>query len=174
MSKILVAYASADGSTAEVATAVGRRLTSLGFVTDVVDIEVNPDPSRYDAIIVGSAIHNGALLPASVAWVGAWKPVLESRRNWLFSLGFGPVLHGPIGGIFRRMVPPEVAAVRDALKAEEYRPFAGAFSRPPERRLRLLIWLMGASYGDHRDWAQINEWADSIARRLGVLGRPDQ
>ncbi|CAM3633040.1 flavodoxin domain-containing protein [Smaragdicoccus niigatensis] len=167
MPKILVAYASADGSTAEVASAVGRRLTSLGFVTDVVDIEFKPDPTPYDAVIVGSAIHNGALLPTAVAWVEARKPVLESRRTWLFTLGFGPVLRGPIGGIFRRMVPPDVASVQDALKAEEYRPFAGAFSRPPERRLRVLIWLLGASYGDHRDWAQITDWADSIARRLG-------
>ncbi|MCE5291965.1 MAG: flavodoxin domain-containing protein [Nocardiaceae bacterium] len=167
MSKILVAYASAGGTTAEVAAAVGQRLTVLGLATDVVDINSHPDPSPYDAVIIGSAIHNGALLPEAVAWVQTWKPVLETRRTWLFSLGFGPVLHGPIGSIFRRMIPPAIASVRDAVKAEEYHPFAGAFSPPPERRLRVLIWLMGASYGDHRDWIQINDWADSIAARVG-------
>ncbi len=168
MSKVLVAYASADGSTAEVATALGQRFAGLGYDVDVVDVENNPDPSPYDAVVVGSAIHNGELLPGAVAWVDAWKAVLETHRTWLFSLGFGPVLRGPIGRVFRNMVPPAVAAIQKTLKAEEYHPFAGVFSPPPQRRLRALIWLMGgAHYGDRRDWPRIIAWADSIALHLG-------
>ncbi|MDY6811917.1 MAG: hypothetical protein SW127_23400, partial [Actinomycetota bacterium] len=87
------------------------------------------------------------------------------RPVYLFSLGMGPVLRGPVGAIFRTKVPPTIAALRDRLAAVEYHPFAGRFGRPPQLRIRFLMWVMGARPGDHRDWADVRRWAESIGQR---------
>ena len=34
---------------------------------------------------------------------------------------------------------------------------------------RLFFSVTGGHYGDHRDWADIDRWADGIAAELGAL-----
>ncbi|HEY5840616.1 MAG TPA: flavodoxin domain-containing protein [Mycobacterium sp.] len=166
--KVLLGYASADGSTAEVAERLGKQLRNDGLQVQVVPVTEQPDPSAFDVVVLGSAIHDGEFLPEFGDFVERHRSTLCQRPVWLFSLGMGPTLRGPIGAIFRNMVPPAIAAVRDRLGAVEYHPFGGKFDRPPERKLRMVIWLMGTRPGDHRDWAEIDDWATSIARSAAV------
>ena len=61
--RVLVAYASKAGSTAEVAEAIAESLSAKGQVVDVKKIEHVTDLSGYDAVLVGTCIRMGAWLP---------------------------------------------------------------------------------------------------------------
>jgi menaquinone-dependent protoporphyrinogen oxidase len=164
-SKILVAYASSRGSTREIADVIGFTLADAGAAAQTASVTDDPDPALFDAVVLGSAIHNGAFLPEFQEYVERHRTALRRQPTWLFSVGMGPALRGPIGAIFRPMVPKPIAAIRDTLQAIEYHPFAGVFDRPPELRLRIIIRLMGARYGDNRDWHDIEAWSASIAKQ---------
>ena len=166
--KVLVGYASAEGSTAEVAQRLGQKMRDEGLQVQVVPVAEQPDPSAFDVVVLGSAIHNGEFLPEFADFVERHRSTLSRRPVWLFSLGMGPALRGPIGAIFRNKVPPAIADVRDRLAAVEYHPFGGRFDRPPDPKIRAIMWLMGARPGDHRDWADIDTWATTIAHAAAV------
>ncbi|MCH5643850.1 flavodoxin domain-containing protein [Gordonia sp. ABSL49_1] len=161
----LVAYASADGSTADVAERLGEHLRSAAMHVTVASVGEQPDPADFDIVVAGSPIHDGALLPDFTGFVDDNAAALRERPVWLFSLGMGPTLRGPVGAIFRTKVPPAVAAIRDRLAAHDYHPFAGRFGRPPDRKIRMIMWVMGARPGDHRDWADVERWATTIAQQ---------
>jgi menaquinone-dependent protoporphyrinogen oxidase len=59
MKRILVAYATMAGSTAEVAKAVGEELTQGGWQVDVLPIGEVRDPGSYNAIVVGGPMIMG-------------------------------------------------------------------------------------------------------------------
>jgi len=65
MKRILVAYATMSGSTAEVAQAVGEEIAKSDFQVDVLPIDKVGDVDGYDGIVVGAPMimgwHRGAL-----------------------------------------------------------------------------------------------------------------
>lgn len=169
MKNVLVTYATVSGSTAEIAEEIARRLRQQGHAADAVDINEGPNPSGFDAVILGSPIHNGELLPAAVSYIENHGTELAKKPVWLFSVGMGPALHGPLGGFFKRLVPPAVATVRDRLQARDYHAFAGVFARPDEFGIRAVTRILGLRYGDQRDWADVNAWADSTSRAIAEV-----
>jgi menaquinone-dependent protoporphyrinogen oxidase len=54
--RVLVAFGSTNGSTAEIARAVGELLRGRGFAVDVVAAAEVGDVREYDAVILGGAI----------------------------------------------------------------------------------------------------------------------
>ena len=50
---VLVAYASADGSTAEVAQRLGEHLRATGLQVRIAPATDSPDPTVVDAVILG-------------------------------------------------------------------------------------------------------------------------
>ncbi len=59
MSTALVLHASRMGSTADIAQAVSDRLGSRGVITTLLAAPAAPDPTGYDAVIIGSALYVG-------------------------------------------------------------------------------------------------------------------
>ncbi len=90
--KVLVAYASRYGSTAEVAEAIGARLGERGFAVDVRNIEdlaSSPEIlSGYSAVAVGSAVRVGNLLPAAVKFVEQNQGALRNIPVAYFAVHF--------------------------------------------------------------------------------------
>ncbi|APA98350.1 flavodoxin domain-containing protein [Nocardia seriolae] len=170
--RIAVLYATAQGSTREIAEFIAADLAGRGATVAVADVEHAPDLSRFDAVVLGSAVHNRALLPTLVDYVRAHRDELNTRTVWLFSVGLGPALRGPIGGPLGRMVPKQIAAVRDSIAPHEYRAFAGHYERAGVSwQARALYRLMGGGrYGDLRDWTAVSRWTDSIAHSLRLPG----
>lgn len=66
-----------------------------------------------------------------------------------------------------RNEPKGIAGLRAAIRARDHRTFAGAVERSHwSLSGHLFLTAFGGRYGDHRDWPDIDAWADGIARQL--------
>ena len=81
--KILIAYASRNGSTQSCA----ERLKALMHHADVTlsSLETEaPDPTQYDVIVFGSSVRFGKLLPSATRFLKTHRDVLLQKKLALF------------------------------------------------------------------------------------------
>lgn len=171
---VLVAYATAHGSTKQVAERIADRLRAAGVAVDVRAAHDVDDPADYSAVVLGSAIHSGRwLTPAS-----ALLARTDEHRNgplWLFSVctvGETTSFLGPrMSRLARRARrPPDEVVASQA----PHRFFAGVIEKSHWGALgRLFFALTGGHFGDHRDWADIDRWADTIGVDLSAQASGD-
>jgi menaquinone-dependent protoporphyrinogen oxidase len=165
--RVLVVYASDQGSTKEIAEFIASRLHVGRVAADVRYALERIEVDQYDAIVLGSAVHGRALLPAAERFVVDNAESLRGKPLWLFSVGLGPSLRGPVGSILRRLDSPRISRVRESAGVREYRAFAGVLNRNGASvATRAMLWLCGGRFGDHRDWRAIDLWAAGIARAV--------
>ena len=174
---MLVGYATAAGSTAGIAERIAARLRDRGV--DVTCRPVGPDldPGPFDAVVLGSAVHNMAWLRPALDFVGR-LPGTGDRPTWCFSVGGVD----PQGAVTRRMTALEVGKVErgfpPAFRPREHRFFGGIVEMAGVALWGKAFWrLIGGRPGDHRNWPAIEAWADEIAaalRRAPVAGGADR
>ena len=171
--RAVVAYAGAYGSTKGIANEIGDRLTKTGLQVEARPIDEIEAIETYDAVVLGSAIHNMAWLPQAVAFVQTYAADLANRPVWLFSVssvGDTSSFFGPrVARFIRRMrkEPKEIAGFRQTIRPRGHRNFAGAIERTHWSVAgNLFLKAFRGNYGDHRDWRDIDAWADGIARQL--------
>ncbi|HMS48953.1 MAG: flavodoxin domain-containing protein [Candidatus Microthrix subdominans] len=178
MMTVLVGYASAYGSTKGIASRVGEHLRAAGFEVDVHPVDEIDSVNAYEAVIIGSAIHNQKWLPSGDEFMRAHAEALASPV-WLFSVcSIGETtsfLSERLARIARRRrkVPPTVSEVQRPIDLRDHRYFAGAIERTHWSAAgNLFLRLCGGTYGDHRDWMDIERWTAGIATALGARGTP--
>jgi menaquinone-dependent protoporphyrinogen oxidase len=161
--RILVSAASRHGSTAEIATELGKALR--GALPDA-GIDVVPpgrvtDVDGYDAVLLGSAVYFGRWLGEARWQVTAHAETLRARPVWLFS-------SGPVGDpAIPSTEPADAAELATTVGAREHILFPGALHRELlGMREKLATGLVHAPDGDYRDWAAVRAWADRIAAEL--------
>jgi menaquinone-dependent protoporphyrinogen oxidase len=194
MSRILVAYASMAGSTAEVAQAVGEEIAKSGFQVDVLPLGEVKDLQRYQAVVVGG--------PMIMGWHRAAARFLKKHREdfqriplAVFVLAMSLTQDGEMGAgdgsvyVDEKLPkPPEkgeslnfrerYARLSNYLKpilkaARPVKPVSiGVFGGRLEYG-RLKWWavifamlIIQATAGDKRNWPAIHEWAAGLAARL--------
>lgn len=161
--KVLVAYASKHGSTAEIARAIALDLRADGLAVDVQQVGDVSAVDPYDAVILGSAVYMGHWLEAARDLAVREAVALRQRDVWLFSTG-------PIGE------PPkpaenavDVSEVMYLTHAREHQLFEGKIDRT---RLgfveRSLVAALRVPDGDFRDWSEIRHWAGTIRAELSL------
>ncbi len=166
MSKVLVAYASPHGSTRGVGERIAARLRDHRLSVDCLPIREVHEVAGYDAVVVGSAIHDQAWLPGASRFLLSHAEELAAKPLWLFSVGMPGALARPLRRFAMREGPKAVAPFAD-LVPRDTRLFSGVVSKGDfPRRSRLVMRLMGGSYGDFRDWPEIDAWAHGIAHTL--------
>jgi menaquinone-dependent protoporphyrinogen oxidase len=165
---ILIGFASYRGSTAEIAHRLAEVLERAGLAVDVLPMRQVRDLDRYDAVVLGSAIHQQAWLPEATAFVSNNRSVLVDRPVWLFSVGMSDALPRMVrkaahNGQDRRLA----AALRDVVHPRGHRLFSGvARAEDFPRWVGVLFRSVSARFGDMRDWGQIEGWANEIAQDL--------
>lgn len=166
--KVLVAYASGQGSTREIAEFVAAILRDAGLSVEVRSIVTEPDPRDYAGVVIGSAVHDRAWLPAAVHYIYRHRRQLSDKPVWMFSVGLGPALRGPIGRWIGARVPRKIAVIRDVVSPRDYRGFAGVWNRTQTTVTDRIVYraMGGPGYGDLRDWPVIAAWATDIATEL--------
>ena len=86
MAKALVVYGTKSGCTKGIAEAIGDGLRLAGADADVFAADERPDPSAYDAVIVGSGIRAGMWHASAKQWLVGHAEALKTRPLALFAL----------------------------------------------------------------------------------------
>ncbi|MGQ9887969.1 MAG: flavodoxin domain-containing protein [Aggregatilineales bacterium] len=166
MSKVLIAYASKYGSTAEIAAAIGGVLEEEGLSVTVAQASAVNDLRPYEAVVLGSAVYVGNWMAEAVSFLEKYEAELAQRPLWLFSSG--PTGTGDPREILNGWLFPEsIQPTADRLGPRDIALFHGNIDL---KRLnfgeRLLVKAMNGSTGDYRDWVAIRAWGKRIAAAL--------
>lgn len=174
--RVLVTAASKHGSTHEIAEAIAHRLPEAAapgtaITTSWAPVERAPDPTGYDAVVLGSAVYAGRWREEARSFATTHASVLRRHPVWLFSSG--PIGQPP----FPPDEPHDAAPLAQLCGARGHRVFPGRLDRAllsfPERA---MVTAMRAPLGDFRDWPAVRGWADEIATVLtapaGAAARP--
>ena len=165
---VLVAYASALGSTREIAQHVASRMAvDLGEV-ECRSVEEVESVSGYEAVVIGSAIHNQAWLPPALEFLTQHAPELAKRPVWAFSVGMSdglPKLFRERGAALQQQRLEETQFQEVQLRGHTV--FSGVYEASQlSAPLRGLFRLAGGRFGDLRDWAAVDAWTDQVTAEL--------
>jgi menaquinone-dependent protoporphyrinogen oxidase len=160
--RVLVAYASRHGSTREIAAALARELIRSGSSATVAPVERRPEPTDYDAVVLGSAVYGGQWLGPAVRYACEMTDALRSRPTWLFSSGLA---------YESLRLPDEVPDARwfgEGLGARGHRVFGGRVERRLLSAEERRTWGSGRA-GDFRNWPAVRAWSAEIAAEAAGL-----
>ena len=164
--KVLVAYATKKGATAEIAEEIGRVLQQAGLLTDVLPTDRVTDLSPYKAVVLGSAVYIGQWQKKAATFLQANEKALMERPVWLFSSG--PTGEGdPVQLMKGWRFPTALQPIADRIPARDIAIFHGALD--PKKMNLIEKWMIKnvkAPVGDFRDWDAINAWASAISDAL--------
>ncbi|WP_436498313.1 flavodoxin domain-containing protein [Actinokineospora sp. HUAS TT18] len=173
---VLVAYASATGSTRGVAERIAATLTARGVRAVARPVSDQPDPRDYTAVVLGSAVHGRAWLPDAVRYTQDHRAGLADRPLWLFSVGLRGTQRGLAAKVFSGQesgveLPGSVAFIPRGA----YHFFAGVSDRSAMGWLGGLVWrALGGKFADYRDWRIIDLWAEGIADSVTGVAPSDR
>jgi menaquinone-dependent protoporphyrinogen oxidase len=158
--RILVAYASKAGSTAEVAARIGETLSRKGLAVDVLPVDQAADLTPYQAVVLGSAIRVGKLLPEALAFIEKNQAALQKAPFNVFVVCMTLKDDTPEN---RKTVSAYLDPVRKWVKPANEGLFAGKID-PARLKLfeRLAVAAMKVPIGDFRNWDAINTWSGVI------------
>jgi len=164
--KILITYASRSGSTAEIAEAIGERLTQGGIQIDVLPMQEVKDLSAYWAVIAGSPIRNSKWLPEAMQFIESHRSVLSQKPFATFTVSITLAMSNTEP--YRQAVLKWTQPVRALVQPVNEGLFAGRldFSKLPINwdtlKLRAVVALGIFPKEDRRDWKAVSQWADDI------------
>ena len=172
--RVLVAYASRHGTTAEIAEQIAATLAEHGLSAKARPVDEVEVLRGYDAVIIGGATYLGHWLKPAVRFARR-HPALASLPVWLFSSG--PVTPDTVdedgNDILESARPEEFEELTELLHPRGVQVFFGAFDpdQPPvglgETLTRVLPGAKDAlPSGDYRDWDAIRGWARQVAQDL--------
>jgi menaquinone-dependent protoporphyrinogen oxidase len=163
---ILVTYASRFGSTAGVAEAIGKVFSERIVQLDVLPMKEVKDLAPYSAVVAGSAINGGAWLPDAMQFIQTHRIELARKPCAVFLVCM--TLAMPNAEKYRSHVATWLDPVRLLVKPVSEGLFPGALdiakipSFSDRLKFRLSVLFGVWKEGDHRDWAAIQNWAESI------------
>jgi menaquinone-dependent protoporphyrinogen oxidase len=172
--RVLTVYASAHGSTAEVAHFIADGWRKRGIDTTVATVSSVQSLPAYDAYALGSAIHNGLWLPEMAGFARRSRRELSGKPVYLWL------------NCLRVMEPDGYAYVSNnylpnmldrKLTFRKIGLFAGKVDLATinEDELWTLTFRYDGSKtaatmaGDHRDWKLIRAWAEEVADDLAMI-----
>ena len=164
--RILVAYASRKGSTAEIAQAVGKELVSAGYIVDIAEMKTAVTLAGYDAVVIGAPVYMGKVEKDISKFVAKNRDRLASIPVAAFAVGIAPVAP---------QIEPVEKVLDDLTKAvSPIQPVAAAVfagKLDPDKMSfieRQMTSLMKVRTGDFRDWNAIAVWARELPGKMGV------
>ena len=164
--KILVAYASRAGATAEVAQVIGQMLGDAGAAVDVRQAKDVADLGPYRAVVLGSAVYMGG-------WMLEATKFVEKNRVALTHL---PLATFTVSLLMVDRPSEHQQLIATHFTGSENQPWLqpitnGLFAgRLDYRKLslfyRAIAKVMKAKEEDRRDWPAIRAWAGDLTAQL--------
>lgn len=158
--RVLVAYATKNGSTTDVAKTIGEVFAARGLAADVKPMNARPSLDGYDAVVLGSAINGGAWLPEAIGYV-------ESKASALAKLPVAAFcVHAMNAGADEKQTAKRLAYL-DGVRAQVKLTCEGYFLGRIDEMGAIARFAFkafgGAGEGDMRDWDAIRAWAEKVA-----------
>lgn len=171
--RVLVAYGSKYGATAEIAEAIGTTLRGAGLDVDVERARDVRSLERYRAVVLGSAVYMARWRRDAMRLLR--RKELRERRVWLFS-------SGPVGEdkdeqdekAERWTKPKRVRQAAARIGAREHVVFGGRISEDGGFMRRNMAKNTPAEFRDRRDWSAIEAWANAVADSLQERPAPSE
>jgi menaquinone-dependent protoporphyrinogen oxidase len=158
--KILVAYASKAGSTAEIAEAIGKTLSAQGAQVDVLPIKKVTSLAGYQGVAIGSTIRIGRWLSEAVDFVSKHKAELSQVPTAYF---LGCLTLKDDTAENRKTADAYLDPLRAIVQPVQVGLFAGKMDMSKLSMLdRWIVTAMKSPVGDFRDWNAINSWAAQL------------
>jgi menaquinone-dependent protoporphyrinogen oxidase len=158
MTRILVAYASKHGSTAEIAEAIADSLRGAGIDVDCTEAGDVGDLAGYDAVVLGSAVYMRR-------WRGDARHFLRHHADALGRIPFWVFSSGPVGDPAKDDAawnePHRLMTKAEALGVREHMVFGG-------RATDMMAKDLPEGWRDRRDWDAIRAWAARIGSEVGA------
>ncbi len=166
MTRILVAYASKNGSTAEIAEAIATELRRHELEADCLEAGAVRDLAAYQAVVLGSAVYAKRWRSSARRFLRRHHSELRSLPWWVFSSGpVGEPTDDPKEATW--LEPPKTIARVVELGAREHVVFGGRVPAEPHNMIeRAMAKNTPPEFADRRDWSEIEAWAAKIADDL--------
>lgn len=159
--RILVAYGSKYGSTAELAGWIAEELRAQRVLVDLLDAADVTQVSGYDAVILGGAVYAGRWQRDAVQCARRHRADLNRLPVWLFSSG--PLDRSAAGK--ELPPPPAVARIAVRLDAMDHVTFGGCLTESARGFVARQILSKGLG-GDFRDEAAVRDFARAVGREV--------
>jgi menaquinone-dependent protoporphyrinogen oxidase len=162
--RILVAYATRTGSTAEVADRIARHLCEAGLAAEARPVGEVTGLDGYSGAVLGSAVRYGSWLPEMTDFVSENRGALSAMPVAYFTMHMLALGDDPAAAAERAKY---TAKARDLVTPADEVFFEGMIE-PARLSLfdRLAVRLVKSPVGDRRDWDRIAAWADELAPQL--------
>jgi menaquinone-dependent protoporphyrinogen oxidase len=159
--RILVAYATRAGATAEVAEAVAEVLRTGGNDVTVSEVRQVRDVGGYDGIVLGSAVRMGKVMPEALRFARRNHARLASIPTACFSVGI--TMHEDTAER-RELAERAIKPLTDLLRPRKVGLFGGKVD-PARLEFPWRLFLKQVKEGemapgDHRDFDKIRAWAE--------------
>lgn len=164
--KVLVAFASKYGSTAEIADKIGEILKANSLNADVLEVNRVASLRDYEAVVLGSAVYIGKWRKDAVRFMKIYENDLKTKRVWIFSTG--PTGQGDPEKLLEGWnLPENLKSVVESINVEDVKVFHGSLDMDKLSGLhRFMIKKVKAPVGDFRVWEDIDAWAKGIAEAM--------
>jgi len=164
--KILMAYATKYGSTAEIAQKIGEILIYSGLDANVLPVNRVRDLDPYEAVVLGSAVYIGKWRKEAARFLESNEKKLVNKDVWLFSSG--PAGEGdPVELMNGWRFPAALHPIADRIQPHDIAVFHGSVNMDKLNSIeKLMLNKVKSPIGDFRDWNTIIAWATSIGEAL--------
>jgi menaquinone-dependent protoporphyrinogen oxidase len=162
-SRALVAYGTKNGSTREIAEAIGAEMRDQGVEADCIEAGDVDSVEPYGTVVLGSAVYMKRWRKDARRLLSGEAKRLRDRSLWIFSSGpCGE--QDPDKDDKDWSEPPKTIARAEKLGAREHVVFGGRIPENPSNFVeRAMATNTPEEYRDMRDWDEIRAWARKIA-----------
>lgn len=163
---ILVAYATRNGSTTEIALAVAKELEHAGATVTVADMKTVISVTDYTAVVIGGPLYMGSLVKEVAQFVGKYKETFCTMPVAAFAVGISPK-NPDLGAVVQ--AAGALNAAITPLQPVASTVFAGKLDPAKLSFIqRKMTELVKSPVGDFRDWDAIAAWARELPGKMGV------
>ncbi len=166
MVRILIAYVTKTGSTAEIAQALAKELNAAGHAADAVEIDGLSSPAGYDAVVIGGPMYMGHIDGRVAKFVKRHSPDLAKIPVAGFAVGLAAASKDAEGIAWTEKA---LHAALDPLRPVAETVFAGKLD--PEKLSWWQRWIVKkvrSPVGDFRNWETIAAWARELPGKMKI------
>jgi len=160
---VLVAYATKEGSTREVAEAIAGTLRAEGLEVELHAAGEVGDVGGYDGVVLGGALYMARWHPDARRFLRRHRKALAALPVAVFGMGPLTLAERDVAGSRRQLE-------RALAKTPEVHPVSVAIFGAVVDPAKLHFPFSHMPATDARDWDAIRAWAEEVAAELGAPG----